>query len=125
RAMAKEITEAEREELLALLADRRNKKQVEAHYRDAWDRFKPQNPVFSQQEGDAFLQRILDTYRVDKIPEGRLRRRPNKWRWASVAAATVIGLTLILYFVHFEGYRQSPELTLAEAVEQAGIIPGR
>ena len=125
RAMAKEITEAEREELLALLADRRNKKQVEAHYRDAWDRFKPQNPVFSQQEGDAFLQRILDTYRVDKIAEVGLRRRPNKWRWASVAAATIIGLTLILYFVQFEGYRQSQELTLAEAVEQAGIIPGR
>src|SRR3546814_1789892 len=79
KAMNRTATSDERDELFALLADLDNKRFVEQLLADAWDNFHSKQSVFSSDESDEMLQRIMAPHRAEgnPVPADRKSTRLN------------------------------------------------
>ncbi|MFC3198865.1 FecR family protein [Parapedobacter deserti] len=123
--MAGILTPQEQDELLAQLVDTRNKHEAEKLLAEAWGRFTPGRPVFSREEGQKMMQRILEKHQaVDDEPVEKVIAF-SVWRRLLLAASIVLIATLAVYMVVYKADDKSNAQTLSLAVERAGIEPGK
>ncbi|MBK1440117.1 DUF4974 domain-containing protein [Parapedobacter sp. ISTM3] len=120
RALNGTISPQEQKELQELLADLSNKDAVRQALQDKWETFEANDTVFSDEQGEAMLRKILNGKRSD-FSDNVIR---PLFPWFKVVAvvflATVAWAILDFYSSDCDG----AELTMEQAVSQYGIEPG-
>ncbi|WP_257669716.1 FecR family protein [Parapedobacter tibetensis] len=124
RAIHQNITPDERDELFARLANPQNRAYAEQLLGEMWEHFSPGRSIFTQEQGVEMLQGIMNQHHPEETPSSEIRAGVA-WRWWAAAASVMIVASLAVYLFLSKETANSPELTLAEAVEQAGIKPGK
>jgi len=119
------VTPTEREELFGLLADLDNKRFAERFLSAAWKDFHHTENVFSPQESTELLARIMASHPALENEEPGLRRLPLVRYWMAIAATVVVVASLALYFFRLSDINDASPTSLADAVRQAEIEPGK
>lgn len=121
RALNDALSVAERNELQELLADMSEEDAVIRILEHQWASFEPRNPVFSEDQGRAILQKVLDGDHDNRSSKGRLR---VLLPWFKVVAAALVAVAAWVTIAHYSSSRNAPKLTIKQAVERSGIEPG-
>ncbi|MFC7523749.1 FecR family protein [Parapedobacter sp. GCM10030251] len=121
RALTGTISAVERDELQALLADVSDEDTVIQVLEDRWKLFEPKTSVFSKEEGQEILQRILDGS-GNKRPSDRAMRKLSPW-FKAVAVILLSAAVWGMIGFYFDDC-ESNELTIEQAVAQSRIEPG-
>lgn len=121
RALTGTISAAERDELQTLLADVPNEDTVTQVLEDRWKLFESKTSVFSKEEGQEILQRILDGSENGRPSDRGMRKL---FPWVKIAAVVLLTAAVWRMIDFCFGDCESTELTIEQAVAQSQIEPG-
>lgn len=121
RALNGDISTAERDELQGLLADLSHEDKVMQVLQEKWESFEARKAVFSKEQGEKILQRILEDSKDTRSLANRFR---TLFPWFKVVAAVLLAATAWVVVDFYSDSRNNRKLTIEQAVAQSGIEPG-
>lgn len=114
RQVQKKCTEAEREELMLLLADQANEDQAKELLGAAWENFYPDKQFFSSLQSERILQAVLA---ADHHVNNKFNRFGAWFKYAAVAAVLLLMFSAVYFY-----YGRHSNTTLVGAHQD--IAPG-
>jgi len=118
--IAKQISAAEQNELMLLIADKANEEQVKSLFEKTWDEFEHTGPVFTGAESEKILANVFNSDTSVIHPR---RARVRRMSFSTIAAAAIIlmacSIALFLYLKPKTGTATNPAM-----LAKADILPG-
>ncbi|WP_285009130.1 FecR family protein [Pedobacter faecalis] len=118
--VSRNASDAERDELRALMADEQHSEQVKDLFAALWTQFNPEGTVFSAEESETMLKHVFA-----QAPAQPRATRKTLWSAGRIAISIAAAVATIVFGVWFFNYRQPDDRGDLSNMTKNDVAPGK